>query len=93
MIHLEERHYKIIKDILQKYPYKFYAFGSRVKGTHWRLSDLDLCIKEDTPSLTLGDIEEEFEESNLPFKVDIVQWKHCSDNFKKLIEKDFELFE
>lgn len=31
-MHIEPRHYIIIKEILKKYPYTFYAFGSRVKG-------------------------------------------------------------
>jgi len=32
MIQLEKRHWKIIQQILSKYPYQFYAYGSRVKG-------------------------------------------------------------
>jgi len=31
-IQLEDKHLKIVKDILSKYPYQFYAYGSRVKG-------------------------------------------------------------
>ena len=88
MIHVEEKHLKILHKILSKYPYQFFAFGSRVKGTKKRFSDLDLCYKDSIPSVTLSKIEEEFEESNLPFKIDIVNWDHCSDDFRKLIEKD-----
>jgi uncharacterized protein len=32
MLQLEKRHWKIIQQVLGKYPYKFYAYGSRVKG-------------------------------------------------------------
>ncbi len=44
MIYVEKKHLKIIQDILTKYPYKFFAFGSRVRGDYKKLSDLDLCF-------------------------------------------------
>lgn len=90
---LEEKHLKIFKEILKKYPYTFYVFGSRVKGTEKRLSDIDLCVIEDIPGNILSHLEEDFEESNLPFTVDIVQWKYTTDSFKKLIEKDLTLIQ
>ena len=91
MLQLEERHLNILKNILKKYPYTFYAFGSRTKGAAKRLSDLDLCIMEDIPSNVLSHLEEDFEESNLPFKIDLVQWKHTSDTFKEQIRNDLKL--
>jgi predicted nucleotidyltransferase len=57
---MEERHLEIVQDILNKYPYTFYAFGSRVKGTHKRFSDLDLCIKDPIPLRVKGQIDEDF---------------------------------
>jgi predicted nucleotidyltransferase len=71
-----------------KYPVTFYAFGSRVKGTARPLSDLDLCIKDPIHKSVLVKILEEFEESDLPFKVDIILWSEISENFQKQIEKD-----
>ncbi len=88
MIFAEERHKNIIKDILSKYPYSFYAFGSRVKVTNKKLSDLDLCFFDNIPSNTRSHIDEDFEESDLPFTVDIVDWNMCDESFKKIIEKD-----
>lgn len=87
-IHLEPRHLRMVADILSRYPYTFYVFGSRAKGTHKRLSDLDLCYFDHIPDLVIGDLEELFEESNLPFTVDLVRWQDCQPNFQKLIEKD-----
>ena len=81
-------HYIIVQDILSKYPYKFYAFGSRAKDKARLTSDLDLCYKESIPALIIAEIENLFEESNLPFKVDLIDWKRCSEDFKKLIEQD-----
>ena len=72
MLQLEPRHRQIIQQILSKYPYFFYAYGSRVKGTARRLSDLDLCYLENIPGAVIFQIEEELKESDLPFLVELV---------------------
>ena len=88
MIQTEERHLRIILDILKKYPYKFYAFGSRVKGNHRKLSDLDLCFFDPIPWNVRSHIEEDFEESDLPYKVDLVDFNLCDEKFQSIILKD-----
>lgn len=88
MLFMEPKHWKIVQKILSKYPYAFYAFGSRVKGNPKTLSDLDLCFFENIPTNTLAHIDEDFEESDLPYKVDIVNWNTCSDTFREIIKKD-----
>lgn len=62
---------KILQQILNKYPCKFYAYGSRVKGTSRKFSDLDICYY-DIPDLVISDIREELENSDLPFIVELV---------------------
>ena len=88
MLNIEERHLKIVKGILSKYPYSFYAFGSRAKGNAKKFSDLDLCFFDDISLHTLSKITEDFEESDLPFKVDIVNWDQCKETFRDLIRDD-----
>lgn len=90
MIQLSEHHFSIVRKILAPYPYPFYVFGSRAKNKARLLSDLDLCVKKKTPVPLhiLGEIEAAFEESDLPFKVDVKDWQTMSDTFKSLIEKD-----
>jgi len=88
MLDIDEKHWAIVKAILSQYNYIFYAFGSRAKKTAKKLSDLDLCYKENLPAKILSEIEEKFEESDLPFKVELVDWNECSPNFQKLIAKD-----
>lgn len=88
MIHVEKRHYEIIKNILKNYPYQFYAFGSRVKGTNTKFSDLDLCYKDNITLNMLSHIKEDFEESNLPFEIDLIDWSNCTESFKQMIEKE-----
>jgi uncharacterized protein len=88
MFQLESRHQQIIQQILSKYPYQFYAYGSRAKGTARRLSDLDLCCLENIPDKVAFQIEEEFKESDLPFIVELVAWKHMRPSFRELIKPD-----
>lgn len=91
MIHMDQRHLNIVKSILQKYPYTFYAFGSRVKGTHRHLSDLDICFMENIPGNIIAHIREDFEESNIPFTVDLVNWNTCDETFKSIIKPDLTI--
>lgn len=88
MIAVEERHLKILLEILSQAKIKFYAFGSRTKANNRKFSDLDLCYKEPILWETLVKIKTDLEESNLPFKVDLVDYNECSEDFKQLIDKD-----
>ena len=68
-----------------------YAFGSRATGHARRRSDLDLAIGGTTP-LSLRQralLNEDFNESDLPIKVDIVDLKAVSPEFYQRIERDF----
>ena len=88
MLQIETRHLEIINSILSKYPYTFYAYGSRVKGGAKKYSDLDLCYREEIPWNVLSHIQEDLEESDLPFKVDLVFWELMGSEFQKLIKDD-----
>ena len=50
------------------------AFGSRVTGRAWRYSDLDLVVMgaEPIPDLTLASLRADLEDSDLPFRVDVL---------------------
>ena len=88
---MESRHKTIVHSILAKYPYQFYAYGSRVKGKISRISDLDLCYQEEIPPLIISELREEFKESNLPFEVDLVTWKNMKPWFRESIQVDLVL--
>ena len=64
-----------------------WAFGSRVTGTAREYSDLDLALMttEPLPLSVKADLVACFSESNLPFKVDLVDWACTSDNFRNII--------
>ena len=67
------------------------AFGSRVNWTARQYSDLDLAVMTQKPLdiLHISDLSEAFSQSDLPFRVDILDWADISENFRKIIEKEF----
>ncbi|WP_428536471.1 nucleotidyltransferase family protein [Rhodopila sp.] len=82
----------IVRDILTRHVagYEVWAFGSRVRGNAKPYSDLDLAIISDAPlplrvSARLAD---DFSESDLPWRVDVVDWAATRPAFRSIIERD-----
>lgn len=74
---LTERDNHAIHTIFLKYPEveKVIIFGSRAKSTYKLGSDLDLAImNEGVSTKTLIRLAHEFDDSSLPFKVDLVDF-------------------
>lgn len=67
-----------------------FAFGSRVRGTARRFSDLDLVIQAEHPLdlERLGELRSAFSESDLPINVDVVDWSGLDPSFRRVIEKE-----
>ena len=66
---------------------KVWASGSRVTGRARRYSDLDLTIDCDR-RLSFDEtavLREAFTESDLPYKVDFVDWHAIDDRFRRRI--------
>jgi type I restriction enzyme S subunit len=65
-------------------------FGSRARGTPKPYSDLDLVIMGDTPTplSTLGQLQEAFACSDLPWRVDVVDWANTAPEFQRHIQAD-----
>lgn len=82
-----------VKSILAKYVpnYEVWAFGSRVRGNARKYSDLDLAIIcEQTLNFDIyANLKDAFSESDLPFKVDIVDWASIDENFKNIIKEKY----
>lgn len=91
-LEVSEADWLIIQAILRAHvpDYTVWAFGSRATGNAKKFSDLDLAIiGEQSMGLNLSSrLAEAFAESNLPYKVDLVDWKTTSESFKKIIERD-----
>lgn len=71
------------------------AFGSRVTWTAKEFSDLDLAVMGSEPLSVsvLANLRDEFSESDLPFKVDIVDWATTKESFRRIIEKEFMILQ
>lgn len=82
----------IVRGILLKHvpDYEVWAFGSRTQGSAKPFSDLDLAIVSEQPlSLDLyAALSDDFSESDLPWKVDVVDWASTSNVFRAIIERD-----
>lgn len=65
------------------------VMGSRANGRSKAFSDLDLVIMGDEPLdlCTLAQLRDAFDESSLPFAVDIIEWASASDAFRRVIAK------
>ncbi len=87
----------IVKEILRRYlpGAEVRAFGSRVKKTGRKNSDLDLAVtaKEAMPLSLRTQLHEAFEESELPFRVDVVDWNSISPEFRRIIETQYEVIQ
>ncbi len=67
-----------------------WAFGSRVTGTAKSYSDLDLAILGETamPARIHNQLIEAFQESDLPVRVDIVEWSALVPAFRERIRQN-----
>ena len=91
-INVTDKELEIIRDILRAAlkEESVYVFGSRSRGNHRQTSDLDLAIVGPKP-MTMAvrsRLEFCFSESDLPFKVDVVDLLTVDETFKKIIEAD-----
>lgn len=71
------------------------AFGSRVTGQAKPWSDLDLAVVG--PARIhwneLGKLSEAFQSSNLPFRVDVMDWNAAYPAFQKVIEENYRVIQ
>ena len=90
MIDILPEQQNIIRRILDQYipDRKVMVFGSRTSPASKPYSDLDLAIMGDEPVelRTLALLKDAFAESDLSFRVDILQWCRTSPEFRKVIE-------
>lgn len=94
MIDVPPEHLETIKRILAEHvpDCEVRAFGSRVTWTAKDYSDLDLAVvcREELSADKLRLIREAFELSELPFRVDVVDWHAISARFRRAIRRHCE---
>ena len=81
---------ELLKQTVRKYlpdeSYKAFIFGSHVTGKNRKFSDIDLGIIGPIP-LTPREyisIKNDLEESDLPYRVDLIDFMKVSDKFKQV---------
>lgn len=95
-IAIEAQHDAIVREtLLQHLPSDttVYVYGSRAKGMARPMSDLDLalCAPNPIPPSVMADLAEAFDESDLPWKVDLIDWTTTSDRFRAIIAPDLRV--
>ncbi len=91
-IPIEARHWAILDAILRRHvpDREVWAFGSRARGTTKRYADLDLAILGEAP-LSVAEhaaLTDALSESDLPWRVDILDWCAVSPEFQQRIARD-----
>ena len=91
LIDLTAGQYQTILDLLERHlpGTEVWAYGSRVKWTSRPQSDLDLvAFATQEQRRQIGNLREAFEESNLPFRVDLFVWDSVPEEFRTEIREE-----
>jgi predicted nucleotidyltransferase len=84
----------IVRDILRAHlppGTRAWVFGSRATASARRYSDLDLALQAAETPLgldVLSDLKEALSESDLPYKVDVIDLRSVDPAFRALIDPD-----
>lgn len=91
MIDLDEPSLSFVRKVLALHVpgFEVRMFGSRVRSTARKYSDIDLVIvgKEAVPERQLSELKDAFAESNLPYRVDVVDWHAVTPEFRAAVEQ------
>jgi predicted nucleotidyltransferase len=97
MTNLSRKHLETIKRILAQYVggCEVRAFGSRVIGPAKEHSDLDLAVVAGNKIQRRAKmlLREAFEESDLPFRVDVIDYNAVSGEFRAIIDANYDILQ
>lgn len=90
---VESNHLELIKQILKTFvpDASIYVFGSRAKNCAKPYSDLDLAIDLNGQKFdlsALAKLKSAFEQTTIPYTIDIVDLNGISDEFRNNIKND-----
>jgi predicted nucleotidyltransferase len=65
------------------------AFGSRALEKAKPFSDLDLAVMGESPlgDSVLADLLEAFRETDLPFRLDVLDWAETGESFRQVVPR------
>ena len=90
-VSITEAQRALILDLLEKHlpNTAAWVYGSRAKGEARPKSDLDMVVfANPSQSRSVYDLKEAFEESNLPFRVDVFVWDSMPERFRERVLPD-----
>jgi uncharacterized protein len=80
---------KIILSFFEKDDIMIFVFGSRARKDNYGHSDIDIgLLPKKNICYKTAVLWEKIEETNIPYKVDLVDFSEVSDDFKKEAFKD-----
>ncbi len=86
---IDDEDQTILIDLLNQYlpNTEIWLYGSRIKGTSRHNSDLDMVVfTEDNQAMAVFYLKEAFDESDLPFRVDLFTWNNVPKSFHENIK-------
>jgi uncharacterized protein len=97
MIDLAPQHIETVKRILAEHvpDCEVRVFGSRVGLTAKDYSDLDLAVvgAQSLDTDVMRHLNEAFQESDLPIRVDVLDWYAIAESFHKVIQAQYEVLQ
>ena len=91
---VDASHRKILLALINHYipNTTVWIYGSRANGTARLSSDLDMiAFAKPGQALQVSALKEAFEDSNLPFRVDLFVWDEVPDTFRNTIEEGHQV--
>ena len=95
ILDIEPEDQKILLELLNQYlpTTEVWLYGSRIKGTARPYSDLDMVVfTQNNQQMFVFDLKEAFEDSDLPFRVDLFTWDDVPESFHKNIKAEHIIF-
>lgn len=92
---MRPQHLALLRELLRQHlpQAEVWAYGSRVTGGGHEASDLDLVVRHPADLKQgmshLWEMKEALVESNLPIRVDVVDWAHIPASFQREIERAY----
>jgi predicted nucleotidyltransferase len=97
MIDIDEKYLAQIRRILGEHvpDCEVRAFGSRIEGKAKKFSDLDLALVggEKLSWRRIESLKDAFSSSDIPIIVDVIDWHAISDEFRAVIENNYEVIQ
>lgn len=91
-IFLKDEHLAVLSEIFENYcpDAQIWAYGSRVAGDAHDGSDLDLTVIDfGDEKCSLAELKRILNDSNIPFLIDINEFKNLPESFQEEIRKKY----